>query len=165
MPRRLSDVELTDLVPETRTWNNGEPITLEGWINAVGSFEHMIAYGELFWPDFEEFDGCVFRAGVTEENYLAFMEHTGGDRRAVEAVLNHVHVTDLVYRPGGPSEAQAVYLGRLLKEMWEAKLGREFPGRRFVVCFQEQGETSYDFEITFHQDRGGEPTTSASNVV
>src|SRR4051812_46438392 len=91
MPQRLSDVELADLVPEIRAWNNGESISLKGWIYAVGNFEHMIGYGELFWPDFEELDGCVLRAGITEDGYRSFMEHAGGDRRAVEAVINHVH--------------------------------------------------------------------------
>lgn len=151
MPQRLTDVDLASLVPETRTWNNGKQIDLAWWIRTLGSFEHMIAYGELFWPDFEEYDGCVFRAGITEKNYRGFMAQVGNNKGAVEAVLNHVHICDLVHKPGSPTDAQAIYLGRLLKEMWEAKLAREFPDRRFVVHFEEQGESSYDFELTFHQ--------------
>jgi hypothetical protein len=65
MPERLSNVPLTSLVPETRTWQIGEPVSLEKWINAVGSSEHLIAYGELLWPDFVEHDGCILCRGFT----------------------------------------------------------------------------------------------------
>lgn len=58
MPQRLSDVPLADLIPETREWNEGRGIDLESWIGCVGSFEHAIAYGEIFWPDFAEHDAA-----------------------------------------------------------------------------------------------------------
>ena len=154
MPQRLSDVDLASLVPETKTWNNGDVVSLGHWIFAIGSFEHMIAYGELFWPDFVEHDGCILRAGFSEESYLGFLEQTGGDKRAVEAVINHVHIFDLISKPEGPSDEQAAYLGRLLQEMWRAKLEREFPGRAFIVCYdQDDDDTVY-----VHQDWEGHPT-------
>ena len=154
MPQRLSDVEFASLVPETKTWANGEPVSLDHWIWAVGSFEQMIAYGELFWPDFVEHDGCILRAGFAEENYRGFMQQTGGDKRAVEAVINHVHISDLISKPEGPSEEQAVYLGRLLQEMWQAKLEREFPGRAFTVRF----DADDDDTLYVHQDWGADAT-------
>jgi hypothetical protein len=150
MPKRLSDVPLASLVPETETWQNGQPVGLEGWIYALGSFEQMIAYGELFWPDFVEHDGCILRTGFTVESYRGFMEQTGGDKRAVEAVINHVHISDLFAQPTGPSDEQAVYLGRLLREMWEAKLAREFPDRVFSVVFDPDD----DYTLYVHLDRG-----------
>ncbi len=42
MPQRLSDVELASLVPKTKTWGNGEPVSLRYWIWAVGSFERLL---------------------------------------------------------------------------------------------------------------------------
>jgi hypothetical protein len=165
MPQRLSDIPLADLVPETRKWNGGAGIDLESWIGCVGSFEHAIAYAELFWPDFVEFDGCVFFAGLIEENYRGFMEQTRGDKRSVETVMNHRHILDLFCGPElRPSREQVVYIGRLLKDMWEAKLKCDFPARRFVVSFPEEPcEGLLDYEITFYQERESQqPTASPS---
>src|SRR5579884_1179815 len=122
MPQRSSDVNLVSLMPETLTWDHGRPIDPVRWIGLMGRYDHLIAYAELLWPDFVEYDGCILRAGFGEENYRRFLEATAGDKRAVEAVINHVHIADLI--PGayesGPTEEQALYLGRLLKEMWQA---------------------------------------------
>jgi hypothetical protein len=153
MPQRLSDVPLSQLVPETQEWNDGRGIDLLSWIGCVGSSEHAIAYGELFWPDFVEFDGCVFFAGFCEVNYRGFMTQTGGDRRAVEAIMNHRHITDIFFGSGNePTRCQVIYLGRLLREMLAAKLYREFPEKAFVVSFPEvPSEQLLDYEITFYQ--------------
>jgi hypothetical protein len=153
MPQRLCDVELASLVPETKAWDNGQGIGLREWIYSVGSFEHMIAYGELFWPVFVEHDGCILRAaGFDEESYLGFLQQTGGNKRAVEMVINHVHITDLIYAfVAVPTPEQQVYLGRLIKEMWEAKLAREFPGREVIVSFNEKDEDNKDYQVTVYQ--------------
>lgn len=151
MPQRLSDVLMTDLVPETRDWNGGRGISVADWIGCVGSVEHAIGYGELFWPEFAELDGCVFFADVTEAGYRGFMQQTGGDKQAVEAVLNHRHILDL-FSGSEPTREQVVYLGRLLREVWAAKLARDFPDRRFVVSFPEEGrESLLDYEVSFYQ--------------
>jgi hypothetical protein len=154
MPQRLSDIPLTDLVAETRQWNDGRGIDLESWIACVGNFEHAIAYGELFWPDFAEHDGCVFFARFSEESYRGFLQQTGGNRQAVEAVMNHRHILDLFCRPDlKPTREQVIYLGRLLKDAWAAKLQRDFPGKRFVVSFPEEAsEDLLDYEVTFFQE-------------
>ena len=86
MPQRLSDVPLAQVVPETQRWNDGHGIDLLSWIGCVGNIEHAIAYGELFWPEFVEFDGCILFAGFREDSYKGFMSQTGGDRRDVEGV-------------------------------------------------------------------------------
>jgi hypothetical protein len=121
---------------------------LEAWIGCVGSYEHAIGYGELFWPDFVEHDGCILLTGFSEESYLGFMQKTGGNRQATEAVMNHRHILDLFCgSERRPTREQVVYLGRLLKEMWAAKLQRDFPGKRFVVSFQEKPtEDLLDYE-------------------
>jgi hypothetical protein len=156
MPQRLSDVPLADLIPQTREWNDGRGIDLRSWIGCVGSFEHAIGYGELFWPDFAEHDGCVFFAGFSEESYRGFKQQTGGNRQAVEAVMNHRHILDLFSNPDlAPQREQVVYLGRLLKEMWAAKLQRDFPAKRFAVSFPEEpSEDLLVYVVTFFQERG-----------
>lgn len=152
MPQRLSDVPMSDLVPETREWNGGSGISIDDWIGCVGSVEHAIGYGELFWPEFTELDGCVFFAGATEDNYQAFLKQTNGNKRAVETVLNHRHILDL-FAGAQPTREQVIYLGRLLREVWAAKLARDFPDRRFVVSFPEEAcEGLLDYEVSFFQE-------------
>ena len=150
--RRLSDVPFSLLVPETQEWNDGRGIDLLSWIGCIGNLGQAIAYGELFWPEFVEFDGGVFFSGFSKESYHGFMAQTDSDRRAVETVMNHRHILDLF--PGQQvRRPQVVYFGRLLREMWAAKLQRDFPGRSIVVSFPEVGvEHLSDYEITIYQE-------------
>jgi hypothetical protein len=155
MPQRISDVPLADLVPETRRWNGGKGIDLQSWIGCVGSFEHAIAYAELFWPEFTLFDDCVLLAEFNEDSYRGFLKQAGGNKRAVETVMNHLHILDLFCGPNlAPSREQVIYLGRLLKEMWGAKLQHDFPDRFFVVSFPEEpSDDLLSYEVTFFQTR------------
>ena len=44
-------------------------------------------------------------------------------------------------------------LGRLLRQMWECKLQRDFPERQVVFRFLEEDcEDLLDYEITFFQE-------------
>ena len=143
-----------ELIPELKDWNRGNGIDVEAWLRCVGSFEHAIAYTHLFWPDFVEHDDCILASGFTEAGYQAFMQQTRGNRRAVESVINHRHIVDLFGDPKlQPTRDQLVYIGRALKDIWSAKLRRDFPTRDITVSFPE-GEYSEltDYEITFFQN-------------
>lgn len=100
-------------------------------------------------------DDCVFEARrFTKENYDGFMQQTNGKKTSVEAVMNHSHIADLFCRDSEPSREMVVYVGRLLKETWEAKLAHDFPDRKFIVSFpEESSDDLIDYEITFFQDR------------
>jgi hypothetical protein len=146
--------EFEELLPALREWNDGAGINIDDWITCVGSFDHAIGYARLFWPEFIEHDGCVFFAdasGFDEAVYLSWMAHTNGDRRAVQAVMNHRHLMrlfgDVSLRP---TRAQLRYLGRKLKDIWSAKLMRDFPGYQVAVTFADESlEQLDDYEITF----------------
>jgi hypothetical protein len=154
MPQRLSDIPLADLVPEIRKWNGGKGIDLYSWIQCVGTIETAIAFGELFWPEFTAFDGCIFFASFSELSYRGFLEQCTGNKNAVEAVMNHRHIVDLfAQEEPRPAKEQVIYLGRLLKEIWAAKLHRDFPECRIVVSFPEGPfDDLLDYEITFYQE-------------
>lgn len=146
--------DFSELIPELSEWNEGRGIDVESWINALGNFEHAIAYGRLFWPEFTEHDDCIFWAPLDVENYERWMNYTKGDKTAIEKVKNHVHIVDFFSIAPGPTKVQMIYFGRFLKELWECKLQRDFPGRSIVVDFFEpDGENPYDYEITFYQNR------------
>jgi hypothetical protein len=141
------------LVPEAREFDWVDDLTPVGWLWFAGIPGQAVAYAELFWPEFVEYEGCVLLAAPDPANFREWMASTKGDRRAVEAVLNHQHVTDLFGERGAAmSREQVVHLGRRLRDMWAAKLAQDFPGRRFVVSFPEDGrESLQDYEVSFYQ--------------
>ena len=146
--------DFSSLIPELPKWNDGRGISVEAWVACAGSFELAVGYSRLFWPDFVEHESCVFFADFSPDSYCGFMERCKGDRRAVESVMNHRHVFDYFSHHGGSAtEAQIVYLGRLLRDIWQAKLARDFPGRKFVVDFFEGPfEDLIQYEVTFCQE-------------
>lgn len=159
MPQRLSPVPLAELVPETQLWNEGNGIDLESWIGFRGNMELAIGFGELFWPDYLEVNGCIFRASDVDEQDAEWYERTlrslDGDETRLEKLRNHLHIWDLFPRDATeppPTRIQCLYLARLLREMWEAKLRREFPDRDIQVIVNDQDEEG-DFQITFFQNR------------
>ena len=147
--------DLNELIPELSEWNEGQGISAELWINGLGSFEHAIAYGCLFWPEFIEHDGCVFRAaGFEKKNYRSWLWQTCRNKTATEKVMNHVHIADLFPNAPRPTKQQMIYFGRLLRELWACKLRRDFPDRSITVYFfDEDSDECYDYEITFYQER------------
>ncbi|MBC8108870.1 MAG: hypothetical protein H7Z14_19960 [Anaerolineae bacterium] len=148
-----SEIDFVRLIPELQAWNNGHGISVEAWIGCVGRSELAIGYGRLFWPEFVEHDGCVLFAGFSSDSFRAFMEQRDGNRRDVEIVMNHRHVSDYFSRAGGSATAeQLIYLGRLLRDIWQTKLAHDFPDRSFVVHFADGPfEDLNDYEVTFWQ--------------
>ncbi|WP_158915631.1 hypothetical protein [Caulobacter sp. S45] len=142
------------LIPEMKAWNDGAGISPEGWISCVGNYELAVGYSLIFWPRFVLIDGYVLRNGATEANLRAWEQATRGDRRAVEAVINHLHIADIHIGPREIDEAQLRYLGRILKQIHEVKLHLDFPDRTFQATFQDEPDLDLlDYELTFWQIR------------
>lgn len=106
-------------------------------------------------PQFVEYDDCVFLAdGFTKESYLSWLDFYGGigmDKRAVESIMNHRHISELfVNSPPEPSRRLANEAGQTLEKVWRTNLRFAFPDRNFVVKYfpDEPPSTS---EITFCQ--------------
>jgi hypothetical protein len=150
-------MDFNELIPELSQWNSGKGIHISDWINCIGNFEAAIGYGSLFWPEFIEHDGCILLAASFEpENYRSWMKQLHGDRTAVERALNHRHLGDFFPNAPAKSMQQKFYMARLLKEIWECKLARDFPGQTIVVelidC-EERGEEWQDCQITIYCKR------------
>ena len=143
------------LIPELRLWNEGAGIDIDDWLTCVGNYEHAVAYGNLFWPEFTIHDDCVLFAGFNEESYRGFLDQAQGDKKSVEIVMNHLHILDLFSNESeGTAENLIVFLGGLLKDVWACKLARDFPNRNIVVDFAAEGKGSLlNYEITFFQER------------
>ncbi len=149
--------DFNELLPELARWNNGKGISVDSWVNAIGSFEHAIAYGQLFWPEFIEYDDCIFRKSVWDlKTYEGFHKQTRGDKTAIEKVMNHLHLGDLYPNAAARTMAQESYLAELLREIWSCKLHRDFPDLDVVVELFEcenDGEDWSDCQITIFRKR------------
>jgi hypothetical protein len=149
----MSGTDFNALIPELSLWNHGAGVDPESWIAGSGNYPLAIGYGLVFWPRFIEFEGHILRESCFSDDNLRAWQRTGHDRRAIESVINHVHITDIHGgNPPEPNEAQFRHLGRLLREMLEAKLNRDFPDRSFEVVFNDQpGLDLDDYEVSFWQ--------------
>ena len=156
MAKRTTDDDFDQLIPEMRDWNGGAGIDPEGWISGVGNNELAIGYSLIFWPRFVLIDDYVLRdCGPDTEASLRDWERSSlaGDRRRIEAVMNHWHIIDQ-HPNASATEAQLRYLGRVWKEIHEVKLKSEFPDRTFVVVFNDVPDLELsDYQLTFCQER------------
>lgn len=148
------------LITDLDEWesHNGFHIGPDGWLAGMGSFNFAIAFTSLFHPEFIIHDDCVFIAPLSEQdekNYKSFLVSSNDDRSKTEVTINHKHLMDLFPNSDEtPTREQILYLGRILKDMWQLKLDRDFPDRIFVVSFPEDySEDLHEYEITFWQQR------------
>lgn len=146
-----------ELVPELREWDahNGGEESPEGWVSCMGTFSLAAAYASLFWPQFVEVRGMVFREGVTASDVDSWLTNTNHEAKVVEATINHLHILDIQH-PGIWSEAtetQLQFLGRTLRASWAAKLELDFPGRKFAVEFIEgSSENLREYQVLFYEN-------------
>lgn len=137
-------------LPQVREWAGG---TAD--FNPAAFVMHTVSVAEaavlstLLWPDFVEYDGCVLLAFKFDEAGVGnWLDHLKGDRRAVEAVVNHVHLWD-VLAPKTPEEyaALSALAGRIVP-MSRAAARAAFPEREFDITDPDDPD-DYGPTITF----------------
>ena len=146
--------DFANLIPELKDWHNGDGIDARSWIGCMGNFQLAIGYSALFWPSFVEFEGYVLRESFTVDGLRAWERQCGSDRKAIESVMNHLHIADTHYT-GCPdiNRDRVVYLGRTLRDIYTAKLAFQFPGRSFTVSFDDSdSDDLIDYQLTFFQN-------------
>jgi hypothetical protein len=103
-----------------------------------------------------EDDSMVFRgdAPVTpdaRENIANWLASAKGERWKVEQMLNHEHLIDLFSERYRQRQSDKIYLARVVREMWEAKLKLDLSGpntckgeenRRRTIYFTSSSSTS-----------------------
>jgi hypothetical protein len=152
MLERHTRLPVRDLVEAAKTCD----ATPAEWIRQTGSLSALIGYLDLVWRDFVVHDGCLLREGFTLENFNQWMNATNGDRTAVEAMMNHEHILDLfVNHESELTSEQVLLAGRVLREMWCAKLSKDYPHLPVTVSFpdDELFEDLLDYEITVYLNR------------
>ncbi len=153
----MESLDYKQLIPELKEWeeHNGRPFNPDDWIGCVGNYDHAIGYITIFWPEFYEYDGCIFVGNIPDEkNYVSWLKATKGDKKSVEAVINHVHITDLFQVDQlNPTELQIKFIGSKLQDMWLAKAKKEFPSRNISVEFYEGDENDLvEYQVTLFQN-------------
>jgi hypothetical protein len=116
--------------------------------------EKVLAASFLIWPDFVELDDMVFLASAADTDaVVSWTEQLGGDRAAIERMLNHTHLRDaFINSSTDESEPVLESLAALMVESWSAALGRAFPHRSFSV----ERADHYGPGLTFSTVREGE---------
>ncbi|WP_167468383.1 hypothetical protein [Cupriavidus plantarum] len=143
------------MTAELQAWNNGKGTDLESWVSCVGNFSLAVGYATIFWPKFVEFDGYILRDGFSEEILRSWELENDRDRRAVERVMNHLHLTDIQhYGCEDLSKDKIQLLGSTLEQIYKAKLNADFPQTSCVVEFYrpENEDDLEQYQITFWQD-------------
>jgi len=150
------------MAAELAAWNQGRGIDLESWVGCAGNFRLAVGYLTVFWPRFVEFEGYILRDGFSLESLRGFESTCAGNRRAVETVMNHLHIADIQYFGCEDlSRDKAVLLGEALREIYEAKLRWQFPAQPCTVSFHKPEDESdlMAYEVSFwqkvHEDSQG----------
>lgn len=99
-----------------------------------------IAFAGLFWPRFVEVRGCVLLAEHFDAaSFERWWEQLDGDRPAIEATINHLHLWD-VFDPeaDGVPPAGMRWLAAVLARTWRAALDEQFPDRELTVSVSDE---------------------------
>jgi len=147
------NIDFNALIPEMKDWNNGAGIDVDSWIQCMANHKILVGCARILWPSFVEHDGCILMGdSVDESNYQAFLKSANGNKRTVEATMNHQHVLHL-FATELPTRELVLYVGRLMKQIWQVKLAHDFPGRKITVFFPQEDDLELlDYEITFFQE-------------
>jgi hypothetical protein len=143
------------MVQELSAWNGDKGIDLKSWVNCVGDYKLAVGYSTIFWPRFTLFEDYILREGFSVESLRGF-EKTNENKSSVEWVMNHLHIADIHYSDHkNKSEDKIVFLGKILKEIYEVKLRTQFPDRPCVVEFYEPDdrEDLVEFQLSFWQKK------------
>jgi hypothetical protein len=136
-------------LPRVSQWSSDGGDAVRTFIEQEVGASAAIALTTLFWPLFVEVDGAVLLADrFSTENLRAWQATLGSDVRAIEGVINHVHLWDVFNLNADrvPDDA-LLYFAGVLRQTWQAALRTQFPARDFDVTVasgdEEYGPTIY----------------------
>ena len=124
--------------------------SLWDYLFGAANIEIAIAFTKLFWPDFVEHEGGIFLSeAFNSQIYEQWKIELGNDVAAIEQVMNHQHIDDILPGAENASTDNLLYLGQALAQMWESRLKSLYPQRRFQVKCDRDEDTVV---VTFFQD-------------
>jgi hypothetical protein len=129
-------------LPQVQAWSAGsQDFSPSGFMMANVTVSEAAVLSTIFWPDFVEFQGCVFLDFKFDEKGVNnWLDQLKGDLRAVEAVVNQVHLWD-VFAPTSPEEYEVLsQLAGRVSDMWRAAARLAFPDREFQISVTDDPE-------------------------
>ncbi|RWR09176.1 hypothetical protein [Paenirhodobacter populi] len=141
---------------ELSAWNNGNGAELEVLSQYEGSYRLSVSDSALLWPKFKLVGPYILREGASAERIAEWEDSLSGDSRGLEAVMNHIHLTDyFLHHDDGLSREVVAFLTRQLCEIHEAKLMWQFPDRpcRVISTTPDDPEELDNYQITFWQKK------------
>ncbi|MCD8486380.1 MAG: hypothetical protein LRZ84_06445 [Desertifilum sp.] len=130
---------------------NESQFSLWDYLHRVSRVEVALAYTKLFLPDFIEYEGGIFlKEAFSQDFYEQWKVTLDGDMTAIEKVMNHQHIDDLL--PGAEQVGidNLLYLGEAIAQTWDSRLRSVYPDKPFNVECQEDDCTVV---VTFSQIR------------
>ena len=106
------------------------------------------------WPTFQERQGCIILNDVNGKDLAEMLYITQNSKISVETQLNRRRLIHILPANAPINPADLSVIGSTLREMWQAKLRKDFPNKTFSVIFTEgtNGLDVENFEITFFQN-------------
>lgn len=144
------------IASELRACNNGSRLELEDIARYCGSYRLSVSYSALLWPKFKLIGPYILYDGASVERIAEWEEGLPGNPSGLEAVMNHIHLTDyFLHHDEGISIEVLEFLTRQLSEIYEAKLMWQFPDRpcRVVCTVPDDPEELDNYQITFWQKK------------
>lgn len=143
-------MELNDL-PEVRAWvAEVGNFDLRTFMLSSVSIAEAYSVAMLVSPEFVEYRDCVFLGFAFDASGVdVWIERLGGDRKSVEAMVNHVHLWDF-FSPRSEIENEAlVQLARRMANSWKCSARLQFHEKEFVVEFND-GADDYGPTLAIH---------------
>ncbi|WP_309133349.1 hypothetical protein [Cellulomonas sp.] len=143
--RERPDLDLRAFADVAEVLRDAHPQDPRPFLGTAGSPSVVAAVMALLAPPFVEHRGAVLRGFGFDARVVDDWFDRLGEVTAVEKVVNHLHLWDVLPSVADPGETE-----RLVEPMawfWHAALERAYPGRRFVVDAVRDGD--YGPEVTF----------------
>lgn len=138
--------------PVGRLGEEGKGFDLRSFILANVTVGEMAAISLFLWPEFTEYRGCVFLSFLFEQEGVdAWFKELQGEKSAVEGIVNHIHLWDILALNSGVAYEVLTKIAKKVGEMWKAALEKEFPARNFVVSLVDEAD-DYGSTISFHSE-------------
>lgn len=128
-------------LPQLSEWVTGaeaDGYHLQGFMSANVSVAEAAALADLYWPKFVEYRDCVFLSFKFDRHAINdWYGRLQGDCRAVESVVNHVHLWDYFVITLESEYAALPKLAESIAVMWRAAVQAAFPDREFEIAVSD----------------------------
>lgn len=148
--RKHADADTTNLGVSDFLWAFGSPVD-------------AMMYLRLFWPDFVQFEGMVFRSESLEDEedrrlIREGLKRCAGDKTETEKSFNIVEVPTSLFGRGAAESSDELdtLLTEKIVELWSCRLAFMFPRQEFVVEAVPPEENCGELGVTFYTRRGGQ---------